>query len=352
MRLGRGTRYSRLLVLAVFYGLAARLVLFSFLMPPGIESNDRARFVDLIEGRAHRPFAYRALVPVSVRWLAEHSPALLRDPVTRLAATSDEATLLKWDRQHLYEYVVACGIMFACWMAFAFTFRALINTLYDLPALVGDLAPVIALLVLPIHFTYCNYIYDPCTLMLAAGCLWLIATQRTVAFYACFALSALNKETAVLFVPVFLAFRWGRQSWGALAIHAVALTALWAAVKVGVDLAYRDNPGVLAEFQLVRNLRLFSNPLLMLRFCGVMGAYALLIGAGWSAGPAFLRRTLLLIIIPQLILGLFLGYIDELRVYYEALPAALLLAVPAVYRWTVGALADARSEVTPAHRSW
>lgn len=81
---------------------------------------------------------------------------------------------------------------------------------------------------------------------------------------------------------------------------------------------FYNNPGTFVEFHLFdHNLRLIKNynlnDLVTFIVC------ILLIFYGWKDRDLFLKISFAMII-PLLFLALFLGYLDELRGYYEVLP--------------------------------
>jgi hypothetical protein len=110
----------------------------------------------------------------------------------------------------------------------------------------------------------------------------------------------------------------------ALLVRLLAFQAfVFLAVKSGLAVVFADNPGGVVEFHLL------DHNLPLLRSAGVSAivpwlAIALCILYRRSEKPQFLRDALW-ILVPLLGLTLFLGYIDELRDYYEVYPVVVLL---------------------------
>jgi hypothetical protein len=75
---------------------------------------------------------------------------------------------------------------------------------------------------------------------------------------------------------------------------------------------------------------LLFGPIALLRFAGVVAVLWLLTAYDWARKPAFLRKGLLITLIPLALLALFFGFIDELRDYYEAFPFLFLLWLPTI----------------------
>lgn len=317
-------------VIVLLYLLTSAVVLFVFIVHPGINRYSRAKFPDMVYGQAHKPFVYRTLLPSAVRVVAEATPERVKDEIGLVLQKRGTHLIptLGWEAEYLYEYFVALFLMFCCLVGFAFTLRGLTALFYDFPSFVADLAPIGGLLVLPVFFRYCNYIYDPCTLFLFAGAIASIAKRRPLLFYVIFVLATLNKETSILLVGLFLMRDLKVMRNSSLAGHVLLQVSLWLAIRALIMVVFRDNPGSFFEVHLVRNLGLIFDPKKLLYFGGVISVFAVLIGYGWDRKPIFLRRGLLVTMIPLVFLALFLGYVDELRGYYETFPFLFLLSLP------------------------
>jgi hypothetical protein len=320
----------RKLVVFLLYLLTSALVLFVFVLRPGINGYSRAMFPDLVYGRGYKPFVYRTLLPSAVRAVAEVTPTALKD---RISSAYEHrkirlVEMLKWQEEYVYEYFVALALMFCCLVGFAFTLRHLTNLFYDYPCFVADLAPVGGLMVLPVFFRYYSYIYDPCTLLLFALAVSSLVTRKRVLFYVIFALASFNKETSILLSGLFLIQEIGFMRKTTLVRHLLYQASLWVAIRGFLLFLFRNNPGSMLEFHLIHNAGLLFRPVWLLYFVGVTVIFWVLVGRGWTKKPAFLRKGLLVTLIPLFSLALFFGYVDELRDYYEAFPFLFLLLVP------------------------
>lgn len=316
----------RAVLLTGIYGLAAWSVLWSFLSSPGINDYEKARFADMVYERAHQPFVCRALAPLVIRTLTRLTPESIRAKTAAVLAGSDEVRLLGWEREYLYEYGLCALLAWCCFVGFAFVMRELLREFYSPVQPAVDLVALIALLAVPLHFRYVNYIYDPLTLLLFSLGILFIARRRHGWFSVCFIFASINKETAILLLPLYLLWEHRCQPLPKTLIQAGVLALVWLGIKIGLSVIYRDNPGSIAEFQLSHNLALFARPMVLGRFALTLAIWAWLIGSGWRAKSEFLRRALLATFLPLIFAAVFLGYIDELRGYYECLPLAFLLA--------------------------
>ncbi len=322
---------------------AAAWVLVQFVTPAathaGINYYYRARFLDMLNGRAWRPFVTRALLPTTVRGIVAIAPPELQqgaaDAVARTPGLRTAFKVLGWEASAAFVYAIACVLMWLALCGFAAAATALAveaGGLPDTPLMRGALA-LAALLGLPLFFRYASYIYDPAQLALFTTALLLIARRNLRAFAAVFALACINKETAVLLIPL-AAYAWrGRLPRRRLAGFVVGLGAVYLAIRLALAWAFRNNPGSLLEFHLLdHNLALLSAPW---NIGGILlaAALAFLLLYRWRDKPVFLRVGLAGTLLPLAGMAVFFGYLDEWRGYYEAYPFALPLMA-----WSVLAL--------------
>jgi hypothetical protein len=128
----------------------------------------------------------------------------------------------------------------------------------------------------------------------------------------------------------------------------IAQLAIFALVKITLSAVFANNPGSAVERHLSRNLEYLSDISNYFRFdpIGVVplapGGLNIPLPRGlnllmfvivgyftfydWNSKPRFLKISLVIVPI-FFVIGLFMGYIDELRSYYEILPIVYLLAV-------------------------
>jgi hypothetical protein len=340
----------------IVIGLLSGIVLVAFLRPSerhwGINKYSRARFMDMVDGRANKPFVYRTLLPSTVR----AASLLVPDPVRQAIAERVERTSLtrrafarfEWDTWAAFQYLLAAFLMFLCFMGFSYGAARLTIRLCGLPegGVVQLALASAALIGLPPLFRHVSYPYDPATLFLFTLALCLMVWRRQRAFLLAFLLCCLNKETAVLLIPLFaLTGRdqdtTPRQYWGTL----LGLVVVYGVTRLALVYVFRDNPGTLVEFYPTRNLGLLTTGWTFTGLTVALG-FVGLIFFRWGEKPAFLKTAFAVVLLPLLALALFLGYVEELRGYYEAYPIVFGLIVHSVLRLKdalAGATAPARS---------
>lgn len=334
--------FARRLFRFVLYAYAAGIVLVLLLLR-GISTYDWATVPMLVDGTAYRPFVTRALVPTVVRTLVDATPMLEARVEARVSGAlarsgpgqrADRALeALGWAPGTVYVHLVASLVMFVCFLLLPYVWRRTLLATYDLPPPAADLAPAIALLVLPLFFVpYARYLYDPGTLLLWAIALWLIIARRDLLVWGFLPLLAYHKETAVL-LPLVVALRsYAKVGWVRTALVLVAQVAIVAAVRLAVGRAYADNPGETVMLGGLLHTReiivdFFKRPPYVPVVVATLTALVL---GGWRQAPVFLRRALFVVLGPLVLLGFVFGYVDEIRGYYEAYAIALLIAVPGV----------------------
>ena len=324
----RGANGRRIIYLLVSLVLTGT-VLAMFIAGPGINCSDRAKFGDMVYGKAYRPFVYRALLPGAVRVVSSIVPSQARDFVNR---SIDGSRLvgplfrgLGWEEEYWTDYVIALALLYGSLLGFVFAMRYFFRGVLLAPAWFADGVSLAAVMVLPPFFKHYGYIYDFSLLLLFTAGLGFMVRRRWWPFLAVFLLGCINKETTILLTMLFVIHFRADDSmdrpvfWKLVA----AQLAIFAVVKVALSLAFRDNPGAFVEFHLIdHNLAVLKSYSLStsILWLGV----GLLVFFRWSEKPEFLRRGIWIPVV-LLVFSLFLGYIDELRGYYEALPVLLAL---------------------------
>lgn len=323
----------RHLLLLTLYGLASLIILVLFIAhEDGIShrTSVTSEFSETVYGTAHKPSVTRVLVPLMIRGTTAVTPGFIKSGVQHyIAKRSGEVEPLGWQEQFYFEYVVACIIMFVFLVGFAYSLRYFLQFYYPNDQVIPGFAPVIGLLLLALFFRYRHFIYDPGTLFLFTLGLALILHRKISWYYPVFLLSCLNKETTLLMVGIFFLFQRGQMPHRKLLGHVVLQGAIWAAVRAVLGVAFKNNPGSDFELHLFdHNLALIYDPLSLAYFLAVLLFFGLFIGHKWNAKPLLLRQGFVLLLLPLLGLSVLWGYFDAFRVYYEAFPFALALALP------------------------
>lgn len=346
MKTGLLHRIMYLMILLLLSGL----VLVSFLRPTrqhmGINQYDRVQFLDVVEGKAHRPFVYRTLLPTTVRIVSRAVPESYHRACADLVEQRDLArkafSLFRWESRAALQYLLASVLMLLSFMGFAHFAAKLTERLCDVPATTGARLLLVmgALAGLPAFFRYVSYVYDPAQLFLFTLALYLLAAHRIWPFCLAFVACCLNKETAVLLIPLFaLEFHDRSPSRRRYWFSVAGLIVVYVGIKSALTWYFRGNPGSFVEFHLAHNLQWLTSGWNFTDLLVFLGLSALVVYR-WRDKSAFLRRSLLCVLPPLVSLALFLGFIDEWRGYYEAYPI--------IYAMLVDSLLRLRASLRPA----
>lgn len=305
----------------------------------GINTYFKAKFLDMVEGRAHRPFVYRTLLPTTVRVASLLAPDQYQqksaDMVERHDLIRRAFDEFRWESQAAFQYLLASVLMLLCFMGFGHCVVRLTERVCNVPetGLARLLLVTGALVGLPPFFRYTSFPYDPAQLFLFTLALYFLAVHRAKAFCIVFVFCCLNKETSVVLIPLYgLTFRNRSLSlrlyWGTM----VGLIVVYVGIKSALTWIFRDNPGVFVEFNFLHNVGWLTSGWTFADLV-VFLILTVLVLFRWSEKPDFLRLSFLCVLLPLGSLALFLGYFDEWRGYYEVYPIAFGLIVHSLLRF-------------------
>jgi hypothetical protein len=330
----------RLVFLAIVL-TASALVLALFLRDSGVNVYHRAGFEDMVYGRAHRPFVYRALLPTTTRVITNAIPEELRlDLQRRLAGNEQFRQLLRylqWEprvdvERLMIESCVAIALMYLSLVGFAYAFRYLTAGIFRAPTALVDALTFVAPLGLIPFFSH-GYLYDFTTIFLFTLSLGFMVRRRSLAYLLAFSLAVINKETALLLIGVFAVyFHWDRSLERSVYLRYIRVQfGLFVFIKFVLWVLFLNTPGGPVEIHLITHnlhlLRTYSQGTVATVFSILL--VALLAVERRKATAPFLNAVLLMLI-PALVLGLFFGHLDEWRDYYEFYPAVLLFLAQTV----------------------
>lgn len=304
-------------------------VFWFFVSFSGVNANERADLTAMISGEAHRPFVTRVLVP----WLTNGTVAILPENASATAVTAVEASsfltslLEKYQAPHelALEGLISLVWQLASILGFAFTLRALVRKVYQAPEFFPELITIGGLAALAPMLLF-GYIYDLPNLFLTTLGLYCIVSRMKICYYLVFALALLNKETViVLIVPaVLLAWDYPRPALSKIVTSILIQIGIFAAVRIPINMLYRDNPGGAFEVHLLDHLDVWVNyP--VIGIVSVLAAIGMLwlVFSRWRQKPA----AAVLGVLPGLgLLLLFVlsGIPFEIRVFYEVYSAGYL----------------------------
>ena len=293
----------------------------------------------MVNGTAVRPFVSRALVPILIRWITAHTSDFLQYQIM-LAANSHGFATEFYVHGYSLEKAILLALTWIFYLATALIMRSLARRYYHLSETAAWVAGLASLAFIPLLFTYYSHIYDPPTIFFSAAMLLACTSGSNVGFALLFLPACVNRETAILFLPVYLAFYFLRlrpsNPIAALRrialplLYATALAAAWYAIRFQINQRYLHNRGGVLDFHLVdHNLQVFAlMPLAASWSLFIALIVAIFCLTNWSSKPQPLRWSLILLFIPLFAGSLLYGHVEELRVYFELYPLLFLLALP------------------------
>lgn len=344
MRISRDSILKSILILALYMGTAS--VSLNVTIDSGAfhlrDASPRSSHPSYLYGNCDRPFVFRALPAILIRTACQLTPDGVKEKIVSAWASAERFQSMNlWHgyvEGYEVEYLYTMLLIYISFIGIAFVLRLLLKTFYDASDLTLTLAPVAAIISLPILVSYFTYDY-PSLLLFTLGFL-LMARRRWVPFYVVFALACLSKETAVLLPFIFLVDA-RRRGWKwPFVLHLAAQMAVWTTTFVILRMIYGDQPGAFMETHLLDyNLPHLLNLSNYVRFNSIflpsglnvfmLAILGFLVVHNWRQKPAFLRSALSMLV-PLVGLTLFFGIIDELRDYYESVPVIFALGLHSV----------------------
>lgn len=315
---------------------------------PVTSLNPRSLLPDMVDGTAHRPYVRRALVPLLARAGETLAGERGRAAATEWAlARPGLMDRLGWEPERALAFALVFLLHGLALVGFAAAFCGLARAVWDVGETTAALAAAAAVLLVPLHFGYQNFVYDFPALALFTLGVKYAHERRVAAFTALWPVGLLNKETYLLTAVSFVMRLRRRVAAAVLRRHVLALLAIGAVVGGALVWAFRHNPGGAVEWQLPRNLEYHPGAKQLRRDLAYLLFWAFAL-VGWRA-----KRTL---VAEAAVIGgvlfvttFFLGFLGEWRDFYEVFPLGLLLALHTALRFLgrEPGLREAESSRTP-----
>ena len=308
---------------------AILVVTWIFLIDPGMNVFFASKFEDAVHGRSFQPYVYRALVP----WLVGSVTGLLESFRYHVALFFHQSVLLgeltarsRVPVTKSLELGIFAVVVVVLLHVFAASLRRTAQRLYAAPPPFAEVVTLGALVLLPSLFSYHNYVYDPGTLVFSALALEALVAARWVWFVLLVAAGYFNKETIVLFVPLFALHAYGKVPAKRYYAMLAALIVAFVVSRVVLNALFASYLGEYTISQLL------SHNLKLIRVYPVATVVAwiavgMAIFGHWTAKPRVLKLGLLCHL-PLFGACLLWGFFDELRDYYETYPMLVLMMAP------------------------
>ena len=176
--------------------------------------------------------------------------------------------------------------------------------------------------------------YDFTAILIFTLGLYLIIKEKFLLLNLVFIAGVLNKETSGYLVVAYLLFNYKTIFTKKIIFRGLFMVALYAIIKIILGVIFRGNPGDPVELCMNENIKIiqsfFSNRLYFIHIVFSFGLihiffYILFLTGRWRKFPS--RRLLFinLAFFPNILVGFFVTYFDEVRVYAEFIPLVTTL---------------------------
>lgn len=272
-----------------------------------------------LDGEAHRPFAYRVLVPTALRGLDNLTPAIISSQLDQIAIRVESATgtVAGITNEHPRAILWLVPILTLSLIGYLLAGSALYSELFPGSESLGCLGTVQLAILLPFLGQKLGHIYDFTVLFFMMMLLLAMHLGKRTLYFTVFIFACLNKETAILAVFAYGAVYWGKiplRRW----IFDISCQLLIFAIVYGtVRWIYQDNPGRGMEPWLFEQFPYYRDHIVRFFVFAALGVWLVF---RLPECPSFLRRAAVAMIAPQVVLVLLGAKPGEVRNLYEILP--------------------------------
>lgn len=334
----RAARIAAFVLAVLLAGFLSYKAVNNQITETSVLSEDRVSLARYVDGTASRPFAYRYLTPVLVRFAQDtlQIPALFRampdavqSKVAFLCTKSIAQPVASCDNVVSYA-VVAYGCFFVFLLAiYTISNRLFGNVLISLSSLFFAFLLVNSILLLGLA-----HAYDFTGLMMVSLILLCLQRGWTILTIVALGIGFAAKETIIIYTLAFFCVNLGRLPLLKNAAYFGATILLFVLVHGAIRLHFAGNMGEGHEYYLPLQIYFFTEHmtltmLLLLAFSLVAVFYR------FPQKDHFLRRSSI-VIMPWFVLYLLFGVQRELRVMFEILPLVVLLTTDSVSRLILG----------------
>jgi len=310
------------------------LLLHVFIQNSGVNHLYRARFTDMVDGTAYRPYVNRVLLPALIRLITAPLPEHWNAAFSAIPWIAAELRAFQVPPGAALQALTAWVLMLISLMGFAYSLRWLIRISYPIPGWLAELTALLALACLPVFWNF-GYIYDFTTLFLFTLQLALLAKGSWIAYLFLFPLTTLNKETSVLLILTFSLYYFPKVRLPRFKFLKIlsAQVLIFLVIKLALFLQFQHNPGGEGENHWGDHLTILAEfpGLVVITTLVLLGGLSFLLFYGWKQKPVFLRYASI-ILIPLSGLYFVYGFPFEFRVFYEAYPVIFTLGLYSVLR--------------------
>jgi hypothetical protein len=308
-------RLQSFLGTALFLVLACTLSLLQMTQTQML-AEDRVRLDRYLDGTVQKPFAFRVLVPQTIRFLEHITPASLEDAL-KFVGRWIGPPMVPENLPVRYHFLAL--ILVSSLLAYGIVGRQLYLRLFPVTRCRWLIPAGFLAILFPIVLHRIGHIYDFTLLLFMAALLLAIASQRHAMYFGLFAIACFNKETTILATIAYASCFVDRLPPRRFAAALAAQLVMFLLIYVTLRCLYADNPGEGMNYWLRQQVQWFiSDPR---AFCFLAAVF--IVGYHWREKPLMMRRSASMMVAN---LGLFVcgAAPGEWRNLYESIPLLTL----------------------------
>jgi len=256
----------RIAWLWLLYALVASAVMHAYMYKWKFRTDDpNFSLESLVHFSASHPYAERLLSPLLIRAASDWLPTELTQRFAQYLTQTSRLLMYRqagdvWDLEKSLHYHIAYAYMFLCLIGLLLVGRRLTRIACSTGALFSDLAPVVALIFLPLTFHLGGFIYDFAELALIGYATLALIERRYLAFHLIYLVAILNKESNVLLIVYFALLAFPELNRRRRIAHALVLATTGLLLTLTILHVTRAAPGAPGILNFAENVAFWCSP--------------------------------------------------------------------------------------------
>ena len=279
----------------------------SSIVSMGFDFNHVAKYLDMIDGSAQRPFVTRALIPQTIHLISDITPETVKNEINNFPERSGLASFITSEAEdhhntyyqnakaficanRFYDYTIGAIIVYLSIFLFIIVFRKLLKTVYVASNLFYDLTAIIAQLLVTTCFIEGHYIYDFPSLFFSVLFVYLMLNEKWSLLLLQFTFFAFHKETSIFFIILFVLMWYYKRNIEKkkFALITIYFCSIYIFARILYNIIFHNNFGESLELHLIHNIMFFMTKLDISNAISYLVIF-FLIFYKWSLKPASIK---------------------------------------------------------------
>lgn len=336
------SRAPVLLLFVLLYALFSLHTMQRFLLSSNFgDTNSRVTLSAMVNGYAHRPFVYRALVPKMIDLVVKSTPTDTRTAINTTLQQNFYANLLGArpalratlaENGILYMRAVMASIIYLCLWGYIFLLYKLGALFFPKQWAMALFMPIVGLVMITAFADRGLFIYDFPVLFLCAACYYCLARQRWGWYFFWFILACFNKETTIFLFAFYTFWYFSRLDAKPFITYWTLQWIIFVVIRLFIVITFMNNPGFFLEDHMNWQISaLFAG--YNFKELSIYFVIIFLLTYHWRTKPLFARYVLT--IFPLAYISYFVyGVPGEYRVFYDLFPLLTVLICDTLVRGT------------------